>query len=146
MSSPILLPEREREGPTSRPGGPHGDEACRAAVESLVAAVRKQVAAEALPDSTYRLQFRGAFTFEDAARIAPYLASLGVTHVYASPYMQATPGSQHGYDLVDPNALSQELGGEDGYRRFIEQLRSAQLGHILDWVPNHMGVGTDRNV
>lgn len=36
------------------------------------------------PRATYRVQFNKDFRFEDAARIAPYLSRLGVSHVYAS--------------------------------------------------------------
>lgn len=93
------------------------------------------------PRATYRLQFRAEFTFDDAARIAPYLAALGVSHVYASPIQTARPGSPHGYDIVDHTRINPELGGEAGFLRFSKALRENGLKLLLDIVPNHMGVG-----
>ena len=93
------------------------------------------------PRATYRLQFHKDFTFYDAAAIVPYLAKLGVSHIYASPYLKARPGSTHGYDIIDHNQLNPELGGEEGYRIFCQALKQNSLKQILDFVPNHMGVG-----
>jgi len=93
------------------------------------------------PRATYRLQFHECFTFDDAARLVPYLARLGVSHVYASPIHQARPGSTHGYDIVDHRRVAAALGGEAGLRRLGEALRAHGLGLLLDIVPNHMGVG-----
>ena len=93
-----------------------------------------------VPLATYRLQFTSAFTFDDAARIAPYLKTLGVSHVYASPFLKAQHGSTHGYDIVDHNQLNPELGGEAGFERLCAALRENDLGLILDFVPNHVGV------
>ncbi|MBU2271077.1 MAG: hypothetical protein KKE52_07230, partial [Alphaproteobacteria bacterium] len=76
-----------------------------------------------LPRATYRLQFHKDFTFDDAVAIVPYLADLGISHVYASPILTARAGSMHGYDGVDPTAINPELGGEAGFRR----LCAAQL-------------------
>src|SRR3954463_14315341 len=98
-----------------------------------------------LPESTYRVQFHKAFTFRDAAAIAPYLAELGVSHVYASPYLKARPGSTHGYDVIDPCSINPEVGSEEDYHAFLDTLREHGLGHILDIVPNHMGVATNEN-
>src|SRR4051794_31792478 len=93
------------------------------------------------PRATYRLQFRKEFGFAEAASIASYLAKLGVSHVYASPWLKARPGSTHGYDIVDHHALNPELGVEGDFERMVEAFRSNNLGQILDFVPNHMGVG-----
>jgi (1->4)-alpha-D-glucan 1-alpha-D-glucosylmutase len=71
---------------------------------------------------------------------------LGITDCYTSPYLKAAPGSHHGYDVVDPTALNPELGSEDDYREFIRALRAHDMGHILDVVPNHMGIGQSANV
>ncbi len=92
------------------------------------------------PVSTYRLQLQPGFGFTDAAAIADYLASLGVTHVYLSPILQATPGSTHGYDVVDHSRVSQDLGGEAAFRSMAARFRAAGLGVIVDIVPNHMAV------
>ena len=97
------------------------------------------------PRATYRLQFRKEFGFRDATAIAPYLASLGVSHVYASPYLQAKPGSTHGYDITDHRALNPELGTEDDFRAMSDAFRAHGLRQILDFVPNHMGVGGSDN-
>ena len=95
--------------------------------------------------STYRLQFHTGFTFNDAARIIPYLHDLGITHVYASPYLKATSGSTHGYDVVDPTMLNPELGTEEDYQCFVSELQRHGMGQILDLVPNHMGVASNEN-
>lgn len=93
------------------------------------------------PSSTYRLQLHEAFTFDDAAGIADYLKSLGISHVYSSPYLQAVSGSKHGYDVVDHQSLNRDLGGEDAHRRFCQRLGELGMGQVLDIVPNHMAVG-----
>lgn len=92
------------------------------------------------PTATYRLQLTKEFDFAAAARIAPYLKSLGISHVYASPFLKARAGSTHGYDIVDHNQLNPELGGEEGFVHFSDTLKSNDLGLILDFVPNHVGV------
>ncbi len=93
-----------------------------------------------VPLATYRLQLTKDFGFDQAAALAPYLKQLGVTHLYASPFLKARPGSNHGYDIVDHDQLNPELGGEDGFARLSEALKANDLGLILDFVPNHMGV------
>jgi (1->4)-alpha-D-glucan 1-alpha-D-glucosylmutase len=95
-----------------------------------------------VPRATMRLQFHPGFTFADARSLAPYFAALGISHVYASPIMTARSGSTHGYDVVDPTRINPELGGEDEFRRFVEELRRNDLGLILDIVPNHMAIGS----
>lgn len=94
------------------------------------------------PSSTYRLQLNSAFTFDDAVAQVPYLASLGVSHLFCSPILQAAPGSMHGYDVVDHAAISAECGGEDGFRRLAAAAREHGLGLVVDVVPNHMAVPT----
>ena len=93
-----------------------------------------------VPRATYRLQFHKDFGFDDAAKLAPYLAQLGISHVYASPYLKARPGSTHGYDIVDHNAFNPELGDVASFRRMTTAFAEHGLGQILDFVPNHMGV------
>ena len=90
------------------------------------------------PRATYRLQFHRGFTFEDATGIVPYLAALGVSHVYASPIAAARAGSMHGYDGIDPTRVNPELGGEAGLRALVVALKARGMGVILDIVPNHM--------
>ena len=94
-----------------------------------------------IPRATYRVQFGKKFGFDDAAELAPYLAQLGISHLYASPYLQARSNSKHGYDITDHNSLNTELGGYDAFQRMVRALRENGLEHILDYVPNHMGVG-----
>jgi (1->4)-alpha-D-glucan 1-alpha-D-glucosylmutase len=98
------------------------------------------------PSATYRLQFNRDFTFDDASAIINYLQRLGISHVYASPYLRARAGSPHGYDIVDHNALNPEIGNEISFNRYIETLRTHGMGQIIDVVPNHMGVGGDDNI
>ncbi|MDH4189175.1 MAG: malto-oligosyltrehalose synthase [Betaproteobacteria bacterium] len=93
-----------------------------------------------VPRATYRLQFNRDFTFDDAVRVVPYLAKLGVSHVYCSPILRARAGSTHGYDIVDHTKLNPEIGGEAGFERFCAALEAQGLGQIFDMVPNHMGV------
>ncbi|HEY3569338.1 MAG TPA: malto-oligosyltrehalose synthase [Thermoanaerobaculia bacterium] len=92
------------------------------------------------PLSTYRLQLRPEFGFDDAASIADYLSDLGITHLYSSPYLQAARGSAHGYDVVDPTRVNEELGGEEAHARLCRTLGEKGLGQVLDIVPNHMAI------
>ena len=89
---------------------------------------------------TYRLQLHGKFTFDDAVAVLPYVASLGVSHVYCSPWLQSAAGSTHGYDVVDHTRVDSEIGGPEGLARFVAACRAEGLGIVLDLVPNHMGV------
>lgn len=95
------------------------------------------------PVATYRLQLRAGVDFAAVEAILPYLARLGVSHLYLSPIWQAAPGSGHGYDVVDPNTIEPELGGEAAFRALAEAAEAAGLGIILDHVPNHMGIGPE---
>jgi len=88
--------------------------------------------------ATYRLQLHKDFTLDAAGRILPYLADLGISHVYLSPCLQAAPGSMHGYDVTDPSRISEDLGGEQAWERFVECARRSNLGILIDIVPNHM--------
>jgi (1->4)-alpha-D-glucan 1-alpha-D-glucosylmutase len=90
--------------------------------------------------ATYRVQLHAGFGFEAAAAIAGYLAPLGVSHLYASPYLQAGRGSMHGYDVVNPHRLNEELGGAEAHASFCEALGGHGLGQVLDIVPNHMAI------
>jgi (1->4)-alpha-D-glucan 1-alpha-D-glucosylmutase len=93
--------------------------------------------------ATYRLQFHRDFTFRDATGLVPYLASLGISHIYASPIMEARPGSTHGYDIVHHNRLNPEIGTEADFRALVDALHAHGMGLIVDIVPNHMGIGSD---
>ena len=93
-----------------------------------------------IPLSTYRLQFNSSFTFAQAAELVPYLAALGISHCYASPYLRARPGSMHGYDIIDHQHLNPEIGTPEDYERFVAVLHEHGMGQILDVVPNHMGI------
>lgn len=95
-----------------------------------------------VPASTYRLQIRPQFGFDDAAAVADYLADLGVGHVYLSPVLQPVPGSAHGYDVIDHSRLNDQAGGEPGFRRMVARVHDAGLGIVADVVPNHMAVPT----
>src|SRR6185295_10999218 len=93
-----------------------------------------------VPVATYRVQLTKDFGFDDAAALVPYLKALGISHLYASPFLKARADSAHGYDVVDHNAFNPELGGEAAFQRLAAALTSADLGLILDFVPNHMAV------
>ncbi|HET7889838.1 MAG TPA: malto-oligosyltrehalose synthase, partial [Bradyrhizobium sp.] len=94
----------------------------------------------AIPIATYRLQLTETFDFDAAAAIVPYLKALGISHVYASPFTKARKGSTHGYDVVNHTLINPELGGDEGFERLSETLKEHDLGLILDFVPNHVGV------
>ena len=98
-----------------------------------------------IPRATYRMQFHKDFTFADAEACVPYLAELGISHLYASPIATARSDSTHGYDVVDPTRINPELGGEDAFRRLVARLRAHGMGVIVDIVPNHMGVAGGEN-
>lgn len=93
-----------------------------------------------VPSSTYRLQMRPDFGFQDARAIVDYLDALGVGAVYVSPVLDATPGSTHGYDVTDPRLARPALGGESARRDLTGALRSADMGLVVDIVPNHMSI------
>jgi (1->4)-alpha-D-glucan 1-alpha-D-glucosylmutase len=95
--------------------------------------------------ATYRVQLHGGFTFDDAAAIVGYLADLGVSHLYCSPYLQAARGSTHGYDVIDHGRLNTELGGAPAHARLTERLAGRGLGQVLDIVPNHMALAGRAN-
>jgi (1->4)-alpha-D-glucan 1-alpha-D-glucosylmutase len=98
-----------------------------------------------IPASTYRLQVHGGFTLDDAAAIVPYLRELGIGAAYTSPYFAAEKGSTHGYDVTNHNEINEELGGMPAHRRFTSALQSCGLQHVVDFVPNHMGISTTTN-
>ena len=98
-----------------------------------------------IPLATYRVQLTKDFGFDDAAAIIPYLKQLGISHLYASPFLKARPGSTHGYDIVDHERLNPELGGDEAFARLSAALKDNDIGLILDFVPNHMGVGRADN-
>ena len=93
--------------------------------------------------ASYRLQLSSTFTLDDARAIVPYLAQLGISHIYASPVLRSRPGSTHGYDVVDPTRLDPELGSDASWNALIAELRAHGMGMVLDIVPNHMGVGEE---
>jgi (1->4)-alpha-D-glucan 1-alpha-D-glucosylmutase len=95
--------------------------------------------------ATYRIQLHAGFGFADAAAIADYLADLGISHLYCSPYLQAAPASTHGYDVVDPQQVNKELGGLEAHAQLCATLKENGLGQILDIVPNHMAIAGKEN-
>ncbi len=95
--------------------------------------------------ATYRVQIRPSFDLDAASEVAPYLERLGVSHLYSSPILQAAPGSEHGYDVVDPHRVNGELGGEIAHQRFSRRLGRHHLGQIIDIVPNHMAITGPEN-
>ncbi len=97
------------------------------------------------PLASYRVQFHPGFGFDDVAKLTGYLSELGITHVYCSPYLQAAPGSQHGYDVMDPRRVNSELGGAAAHARMCAALHEHRMGQLLDIVPNHMAISGPGN-
>jgi (1->4)-alpha-D-glucan 1-alpha-D-glucosylmutase len=98
-----------------------------------------------IPSCTYRLQFNRQFRFADAREITPYLYELGVSDAYASPYFQARAESLHGYDITDHNKLNAAIGSRAEYDAWIAELHKHEMGQVLDFVPNHMGIAEPLN-
>jgi (1->4)-alpha-D-glucan 1-alpha-D-glucosylmutase len=107
--------------------------------------VKTATTAARIPAATYRLQFNAKFTFRDAHAIVDYLEALGISDCYASSYLKAVPGSMHGYDVADPTMLNPEIGSDDDYWAFIGALKDRGMGHVIDIVPNHMGIAQSSN-
>jgi (1->4)-alpha-D-glucan 1-alpha-D-glucosylmutase len=95
--------------------------------------------------ATYRVQLHAQFPFSAAADLAVDFQRLGISHLYTSPYLQAAPGSTHGYDMVDPSRVNRELGGAPGHALFCRALAGHGLGQVLDVVPNHMAITGPEN-
>lgn len=96
-----------------------------------------------IPSSTYRIQLHKGFTFRDLQRILDYLHTLGVSTLYASPIMRATPGSMHGYDVTDPHTINEEVGNADELKSIVKELHRKDMHWLQDIVPNHMAFHTD---
>ena len=96
-----------------------------------------------IPSATYRIQFRNGMTFDRAITLLPYLQRLGISHLYASPIFTATTDSTHGYDVTNANEIDPALGGREGFNRLSAALQQANLGLILDIVPNHMAASLE---
>lgn len=131
----------------SRPedrGGQGSGVGVAAEAERLIEAACGGLAAR-VPRATYRVQLNGGFTFEDARRTVAYLDELGVSDLYTSPFFKACPGSMHGYDLVDHNALSPAIGSRSDLEGLAQELAGRSMGLLLDFVPNHMGICTAEN-
>ena len=94
------------------------------------------------PLSTYRIQFHNGFGLQQAQELADYLHDLGVSHLYASPLLEARPGSVHGYDIINHDRLNPEIGNEEDLRALVSDLNARGMSIVLDIVPNHMGVST----
>ena len=99
-----------------------------------------------IPMATYRLQFNRQFKFLDAKAIVSYLHELGISDLYASPYLKAKKGSPHGYDILDHHQFNPEIGTEREYDEFVEELKKFEMGQVLDIVPNHMCIAEDENI
>lgn len=95
--------------------------------------------------ATYRLQLGPELNFARAAELVPYLSKVGVSHLYLSPVLDAAAGSAHGYDVVNHTKISQALGGEEGFARLVAAAHAANIGIVLDLVPNHMSIADARN-
>jgi len=99
-----------------------------------------------IPIATYRLQFNHQFKFLDAKAIVSYLHELGISDLYASPYLKAKKGSPHGYDILDHHQFNPEIGTGREYDELVEELKKYEMGQVLDIVPNHMCIAEDENI
>jgi (1->4)-alpha-D-glucan 1-alpha-D-glucosylmutase len=98
-----------------------------------------------IPTATYRLQFSRNFTFKDATHIIPYLEKLGISDIYSSPFYRSRGATDHGYDVINHNELNPALGTKEDFDAFVAALRERDMGHIADFVPNHMGIADPDN-
>ncbi|ATB31621.1 malto-oligosyltrehalose synthase [Melittangium boletus DSM 14713] len=121
-------------------GGITGESGVEALATALFGRVRQMVLGSPTPLATYRVQLHKGFTFDDARKAVPYLSRLGVSDLYCSPYLKASPGSTHGYDCVDHKQLNPEVGTAAQHEALCTALREHGLGQVLDVVPNHMGI------
>ena len=98
-----------------------------------------------IPTATYRLQFSRNFTFKDAIQVIPYLEKLGISDVYSSPFYRSRDVTDHGYDVINHNELNPVLGTQEDFKAFTDALKERGMGHIADFVPNHMGIADPDN-
>ncbi len=147
-SSTFVRPRNDEPGPATVASESGQDSASPSAAEDiaqrLVESGLGRITAN-IPRATYRVQFHPGFTFKDATAIVPYLSELGIGALYASPIFQARPGSTHGYDVIDYGSINAELGGEEDFAELTAALREHDMGLVLDFVPNHMGIGGESN-
>src|SRR5271154_1065788 len=106
---------------------------------------RREIQSVYTPSATYRLQFNKSFTFDDAAGLVDYLDELGITDIYASPFLMARPGSVHGYDVTDQSRLNPEIGDQDSFLGLSQELQRRGMGLLVDMVPNHMCIAHSSN-
>ncbi len=97
----------------------------------------------AVPATVYRLQLNEAFPIAKAIKILPYLKALGIEAVYCSPYFQSY--SLHGYDITNPNQFNLKIGRPEEFDLFYRKLKELHMMHIIDVVPNHMGIKGGQN-
>ena len=116
------------------------------ATPTFVTITQEVLKPQRVPRATYRFQFRKEFTFRDALALVPYLHGLGISDVYASPIFKATPGSAHGYDIIDHAQINPEIGTEAEFNALTDALHERGMGLLLDVVPNHMGIGHPDNI
>src|SRR5262245_21666128 len=126
-----MLLQGLEEGSTASPQAAEGEVSM---ADRLFARVREELLTRArtTPVSTYRIQLHKGFTFQDARAVVPYLSRLGVSDLYASPYLKASPGSTHGYDCVDHQHLNPEVGSPEEHAALCSALREQGLGQVLD--------------
>jgi (1->4)-alpha-D-glucan 1-alpha-D-glucosylmutase len=143
----MLLDGLEEEGTASNTGAGGATMTAEALAEGLYTRVQGDLCSRPhTPLSTYRVQFHKGFTFKQAREVVPYLARLGVSDLYASPYLKATPGSTHGYDCTDHQQLNPEVGTAEDHAALCSALRERGMGQLLDVVPNHMGIERDNRL
>jgi (1->4)-alpha-D-glucan 1-alpha-D-glucosylmutase len=128
-----------RDMPTSRAVAP------TAAAEGVKSTHGENGPTQRMPLAVYRVQFHRDFTFRAAGRLVPYLAALGISDCYASPFMKSRSGSRHGYDIVDHGVLNPEIGTCEEFEEFARELHFHEMDLLLDVVPNHMSISSEDN-
>ncbi|OYW20445.1 MAG: maltooligosyl trehalose synthase, partial [Planctomycetales bacterium 12-60-4] len=117
----------------------------RQLVDDVLAAVTRRIEEATLPRATYRVQFNSGCTFREVEAVVPYLSALGISDLYASPFLQARPGSVHGYDIVNHSTINPEIGTLEDLRSLRRALGEQSMGLIADVVPNHMAAAPELN-
>lgn len=148
MTTALITGERGTSGDLEIPDNCHTASDARSLdllADAVLARVEQRLLIQRWPGATYRVQFNQDFTFKDATDLVSYWHKLGITDLYTSPYLKADVGSRHGYDIVDHSQLNPELGMEADFLAFVAALRAHDMGHIHDFVPNHMGISGNEN-
>ncbi|HMO67442.1 MAG TPA: 1,4-alpha-glucan branching protein GlgB [Novosphingobium sp.] len=115
-----------------------GDEAHRAHWAS-VDPRREAVAIYEVHAGSWERDANGWFLSWDdlAARLIPYVADLGFTHIEFLPVSEHPYDPSWGYQTTGLYAPSARFGDPAGFARFVDGAHRAGIGVLIDWVPAH---------